>query len=423
VKYFFSALLLLFAVHPVFGKDISILIKDSASKAPVPFAAVRLGETGQGVIADLNGAAVLPENLTYEFIEVMAMGYESRKIAGQPDSVIWLKAKKETLAEVVVKPDYSKIRRIINQTINNRSRNNPEQYDWYQCHVYYKMIGDANLTDESPGADTTKTAREMAMFLNDQHLLISETYSIRSWKRPQKLQEEVIGSRFSGLKKSMITGLVTDILPFHAYTDYLALNGKDYRNPVSRGSEQWYKFNLRDEIMQGRDTIWMISFFPKKGDEGLHGTVYISSRDFAITNFIGGHTDTVLDNSVHIEQQYRLIDGKWFPRELNYTFHFFQTKRQEGIGFTLQGSSKIDSVSFAEDKDYRFDKVHTVKIQPGPSSFPSRPGAACAPIRWMPGRLVLMCSWTAFRKRRTWTFYFHLPASCWRRSFRSGRWT
>jgi hypothetical protein len=364
VKYLFSALLLLFIGHPIFGKDISIFIKDEATKTPVPFAAVRLGATGQGVIADLNGAAILPENLKYDFIEISAMGYESKKVAGKPDSVIWLKAKKETLAEVVVKPDYNKIRRIINQAVNNRGQNNPEQYDWYRCHVYYKMVADANLADTSAGADTSKNAREMAAFFNDQHLLLSETYSIRTWKRPQKLQEEVIGSRFSGFKKSLITGLVTDILPFHAYSDYLALNGKDYRNPVSRGSEQWYKFNLRDEILQGSDTIWMISFFPKKPDDGLQGTVYISSRDFAIANFIGNHTDTVLGNSVHIEQQYGLVNGKWFPKELNYTFHLLQSKRKEGIGITLKGNSQIDSVSFVEEKGFHFDKVHTVKLQP-----------------------------------------------------------
>jgi hypothetical protein len=162
-----------------------------------------------------------------------------------------------------VKPDYDKIRRIINQSVNKRDRNNPEKFDWYRCHVYYKMVADAYMVDNDGTPDTSKDAQELLEFFSSQHLLLSETYSIRTWKRPQKLQEEVIGSRLSGFKKSLITGLVTDILPFHAYSDYLALNGKDYRNPVSRGSAQWYKFNLRDEIMQGPDTIWMISFFPK----------------------------------------------------------------------------------------------------------------------------------------------------------------
>ena len=361
----FFLLLLAFCQVPAAAQELPILIKDASTKAPIPFAAIRLGATGQGVIADLYGKAVLPGTLPDGFIEITALGYEARKLTGMPDPVIFLKAKKESLAEVVVRPDDDKIRRIINTTVSRRDRHNPEHYDWYRCHVYYKMVADAYPRDKGFTSDTSKDAEALAAFLQNQHLLLSETYSIRSWKRPQKLQEEVIGSRFSGFKKSMITGLVTDVLPFHAYTDYVALNGKDYRNPVSRGSGQWYSFNLRDELLQGSDTVWIISFFPKRSASGgLRGTVYIHSADYAIANFIGSHVDTVLGNSVRVEQQYGEVAGKWFPRELNYVFHLMQKERKDGIGITLQGSSRIDSVSFVEEPRYRFDKLHTVKLRP-----------------------------------------------------------
>ncbi len=364
MKRFLYSFLFLGCCCPALGKDLSILIKDAATKSPVPFAAIRFGASGQGVISDIYGVAILPANLPDSYIEVTALGYEPRKIIGLPDSVIWLKSKKESLAEVVVKPDYDKIRRIINEAVSHRDQHNPEQYDWYRCHVYYKMVADAYPVGNNPGTDTSTDAKELAAFLESQHLILSETYSVRTWKRPQKLQEDVIGSRFSGFKKSMITGLVTDILPFHAYTDYLALNGADYRNPVSRGSAQWYIFNLRDELMQGADTIWMISFFPKKSKDGLRGTVYIHSGDYAITNLIGSHTDSLLGNSVRIEQQYGNVGGRWFPKELNYVFHLLQNARKDGIGITMKGASRIDSVSFAEERGYKFDKVHTVKLRP-----------------------------------------------------------
>ncbi len=355
-------ILLLLLAGPALGQRIRII--DAASDAPVPFAAIRLGNTGQGLIADLDGAAELRKTSPDGFVEISALGYEPARFALPVDSVLRLKAKRESLREVVVRPDEEKIRRIIRTAVDRRGRHNPEGYDWYRCHVYYKMVADAYPRDEGFSKDTAEDAIDITRFLEQQHLILSETYSIRTWKRPQKLQEEVIGSRFSGFKKSMITGLVTDILPFHAYTDYLALNGRDFRNPVSRGSGQWYGFNLRDELLQGADTLWIISFFPKKTGEGLRGSVYIHSGDYAISHFIGSHTDTTLGNTVRIEQQYRQVAGRWFPEQLNYVFHLMQKARKDGFGITMQGSSRIDSVYFDEDPRFRFDKAHTVKLRP-----------------------------------------------------------
>ena len=141
--------------------------------------------------------------------------------------------------------------------------------------------------------DTGKDGREIKDFLDKQHLLMSETYSIRTWKAPQHLQEDVIGSRFSGLKKSVFTSLVTGIVPFHAYNDYLTLNGKDYHNPVSRGFEQYYKFNLNDEIIQGDDTVWVLSFMPRgQRSNQMTGKVYINSNGYAISQIIARANDT-----------------------------------------------------------------------------------------------------------------------------------
>lgn len=348
---------------PAFAQDLKIQIKDAASKASVPFAAIRFGNSAQGVIADLYGNADVPTAIPDGFIEVSALGYESKSVPAPVEPLVYIAPKKSTLGEFVVRPDDDKIRRIIRRTIAARDRHNPEKYDWYRCHVYYKMRADAYPRDSAFKNDTSKDAASFAQFMERQHLIVSETYSIRSWKRPQKLQEEIVASRFSGFKKSMLNGLVTDILPFHAYADFIKLNGKDYRNPISRGAEQWYNFNLSDEILNGNDTVWIISFFPKKAGDVLRGLVYISSDGYAISNFIGSHKDAGLGNSVRIEQQYRKVGEHWFPAQLNYVFELMQHERKDGVGLTMQGSSRIDSVSFSEDPKFRFDKVHTVKLR------------------------------------------------------------
>ncbi len=382
------SMLLLFFVHTaLFAQHAnSGRIYDANSGEPVPFATIKFGETGRGVVAGLDGKFELPE-ADITSIEVSCLGYLPQKIMlPAADLNIRMQPVESALTDVVIKPPYEKIHRILNNVIANKSENDPNKYDWYRCNVYYKMIADIEpakpkinhgskkrLATESEKnkayADSVKRSR-VRDFLENQHLLMSETYSIRTWRKPQQLQEEVLASRFSGFKKSMFTGLVTDVLPFHAYTDYINLNGKDYHNPVSRGYERYYKFNIADEIVQGVDTVWIMSFTPRGHNTNeLKGTVYINSSGYAISQVIARAKDTMLNMDVRIEQQYEQLpvanNGKrWFPKHLNYVIDWQQGSGNSISAIHMKGYSRIDSVSWDEDKDFRFDKTHTVKLKP-----------------------------------------------------------
>jgi len=339
-------------------------VRDARTAKPLPFAAIKTGDKGQGVVADLDGrfTVSVPEGID---IEIHYLGYETLKqrISHTKDTLyLELVPAFNVINEVVIRPPREKIRRILNNAISHRDEHNPELYDWYRCHVYYKMLADAILPDTLLQHDS---AREIRNFLESQHLLMSETYSIRTWKRPQKLQEEILGSRVSGFKKSLFNGLVTDMLPFHAYSDYLVLNGKEYHNPISKGYGLRYQFALEDELLQGNDTTWLLSFKPKKGMSGLRGKVYISSDGYPITHLIATAYDSNLVREVRLEQQYTKVGDRWFPNQLNYIFNW-QVKSEKAFATVqMQGTSRIDSVSFDELRRFRFDKVHTVKLKAG----------------------------------------------------------
>ncbi len=370
----------LFAQHAGSGR-----IYDARSGEALPFATVRFGETDRGVVAGLDGKfEVTEQGITW--VEVSCLGYQPQKIIlTAADLVIRMQPAANKLTDVVVKPPYEKIRRILNDVIANKNENDPDKYDWYRCNVYYKMIVDlGRVSNAKTGKDKKQLSagkkkeaeqdsikqKRFQELIENQHLLMSETYSVRTWQKPQKLQEQVLASRFSGFKKSLFTSLVTDVLPFHAYTDYIALNGKDYHNPVSNGFEQHYRFNLVDEILQGADTVWILSFSPRGHNANeLKGTVYINSDGYGISQIIAIAKDTMLKMDVRIEQQYEQVpvtDNKkrWFPKHLNYIIDFTQQGSKAKVTYHMKGYSRIDSVSWKEDKDFRFDKTHTVKLEP-----------------------------------------------------------
>ncbi|MEI8280308.1 MAG: DUF5686 family protein [Bacteroidota bacterium] len=366
-----NLLIILFitSFYPCFAQElVKGQVLDNETKQTLPFATIKMADSKQGLITDMNGKFEISINNNVSYLEICYLGYNSYmlKLPVVGEQKIFLKPKEGGLSEVVVKPPYEKMRRIINAAIATRDIHNPDKYDWYQCHVYYKMIADIKVSDSffAKVKDTTFKDPQLKAILTDQHLMMSETYSIRTWEKPQKLQEQVLATKLSGFKKSMFTSLVTDILPFHAYSDFITLNSKEYHNPISKGFEQHYDFNLVDEIVQGKDTVWILSFRPKKGKNELNGTVYINSDEFAIAHIIAKAQNEQFHNSVSIEQQYKKDNGQWFPNQLNYVIEI-QQKTKDSLPYKIQmnGNSIIDSITYMKDNSFHFDKAHTVKVE------------------------------------------------------------
>ncbi len=289
----FFLIVFLFAFNPLRSQQITGQVTDTSGN-PLPFATIKFGNSKQGMMADLDGKFELIKKV--DFIEVSYLNFRSRLIkftANNNFYTISLMPLAADLNVVVVKSNSNKLKRILNNVVANKNRHNPDKYDWYRCRVYYKMV--ANLTPDSVYAsDTSSDAKMFNKLMDEQHLLVTETMSRRTWKRPASLQEEVIASRMSGFKKSIVSGLVTDVLPFHAYGEFINFNGKDYNSPISNGLFNRFQFQLMDEFMQDNDTIWIINFKPRQNPTDLAGSLFIHSNGFAIAQLIAHTTDSIL---------------------------------------------------------------------------------------------------------------------------------
>jgi hypothetical protein len=331
---------------------------------PLPFATIKFGNTGNGMIADLEGKFSFHTRPDYNFIEVSYLNFETKKILLTADSMqllIILSPVNAVLKDVVIRSKSNKLKRILNNVVAHRNQNNPDKYDWYQCKVYYKMVVDAHFDSVIQAKDTTHPPG-LIDALNENHAFITETYSKRTWAKPQRLQEEVYATKMSGLKKAVSPNLITDVLPFHAYTEFIKLSEKDYYSPITPGLFQRFDFKLKDEIKNGKDTVWVISFTPKI-EQQLRGVLYINSNNYAVAHIIAHSIDTVLHKDLGFEQQYSFTNGRWFPQQLNFTSKI--DVPFPPVSFTMKGVSLIDSVSFIRDERFHFDKAHTIILQNG----------------------------------------------------------
>ncbi len=339
------------------------IVQDAQTGRGIPFASLRLSPGNSGTVADLMGNFSL-ETTDAKAIEISSVGYEARRISlpisQSPVLIKLYPAKEAELKEVTIGSPVKKIRRLLNAAIAARDKHNPEKRPEYQCRVYYKMIADATF---DALADDSATREKIKHFEQTQHLLIAETYSIRSFRRPASLQEDITATRFSGLSSPAFTNLVTDILPFQIQSDFIRLGQTDYPNPIAKGYETRYDFRLLEELQNGPDTVWILAYKPKKTVRGLQGQISLHSNGYVAAQMIAEARDTALRQSTRIDIQYAQTAGQWFPDKLNYKMEWrqFMGKKQDVF---ISGSSRIDSISFALPPRFRFDKAHTSRLAP-----------------------------------------------------------
>jgi hypothetical protein len=364
------------------------IVVDSISKQPLPFATVQAGNQSKGVISNIDGKFSIALNQAGP-IQFSYSGYRSKTVLSsthkENDSVMLVPVS-NTLQEVVIKSQTDKIARIINTAIESKSLHNPDKYTSYECNSYYKMIvdikkyGNYNMDSirhhhdslrsvriakrkqkDSTGADTSRRIS----FVLPSHVFMTETYTKRLYKRPAQTQEILLASKVSGLSKTYFANIITDVLPFHVYTDYIFLNATDFINPIAKGWKGRYQFSLEDELIINQDTVFIFRYAPKRGTSfnSLSGLVYINSNGYAISHFTGNSnaTDSAGKRFIKFEHIYQLVDGKWFPQEMNYDFGIPKVP-EPYMQLVWNGHSLIDSVLFGVTPSYKFDKAHPTKF-------------------------------------------------------------
>lgn len=335
-------------------------IIDSETKEPLAFATVVInGDSRRGVSSDIEGLFSYKSTSPISTISCSYMGYENFSTAvskGTTEIVIALVRSKFDLTEVVIESGENPANAIMRKVIANKEINNPENISSFKYRSYNKLIYDYR----SESADK-KDSIFMRQKLKGSHFFMMESVTNRKFIKPDISEEVVIATKVSGFKNPTFASLATDFQPFSFYKDNIKLFNINYLNPISKGSLKKYKFRIEDTLYQQKDTVYILSFkpLPNKNFDGLKGFLYINTNKYAVQNVIASPFEKGKID-IKIQQQYVLIDDKyWFPQQLNYAlvFNEFPTPR---IGMLIDGKSYIDQVEVdvpLQKKDFSLESV------------------------------------------------------------------
>jgi hypothetical protein len=348
-------------------------VVDAKNREPLAFVPVTIAGTQQGVVSDIDGRFQLNVPALPVTLRTSYVGYAAKEIIIERsgDLLVELQQTSAELTEVVVDGSINPAHRIIQQVHANRRESDSKRYHAYRYTSYSKTVftgalDSALLQDPSKRATLDTSDQELVDLLDRQHILLMEGATKRAFIPPSSSKEEVIAMRMSGLKDPSLLALSAQTETFSIYDPLISISGKSYLGPIGQGSWNKYRFVLEDTLWQGADTVFVISYRPRRGKnfDALKGTLYINTNGYAVQNVIAepAERDGMSVKFQQLHQRVRTSSGaeKWFPVQLN-TSIYMDNVMVDGVGIVGIGRTYLRDIEL--DADVQRKEVRGPEIQ------------------------------------------------------------
>ncbi len=388
---------------------ISGMVIDSKTKEPLPFVNIIINHGDLGGTTDIDGKFSMRSSMAIVSLRFSYVGYEliNYQVGMKTNNLVIQMAPKEIdLSEVEILPGINPAHRIIRNAMANRENNDPEKVGTFSYTAYDKtvftldmdttlkndfsalvdtsMLGnfqemDMGFTIKPDSLKMNSTVKDSSLrfiekLISKQYLFLMENVTKRKFMAPDKNYNQVIATKMAGFKDPILVFLATQIQSFSFYKPYITIFQKEYVNPIGSGSLGKYFFKIEDTTFQGKDTVFIISFRPRKGTnfDGMKGVIAINSHLWGIQNVSAEPFPNTGGFMIRIHQLYELIDStQWFPVQLNtdVVFNNLRVNKYKPVG---SGRSYIKDIVLNPELvrrefnhlDVEVDKAATSRSEP-----------------------------------------------------------
>lgn len=288
-------------------------VLDSLTHEPISFASVYDKDSPSlGTSANIDGYINFHPSMNGHHIRITSIGYRTLDTIYNSDlKLIYLSRVSKELDEVIIKATDNPAIEILRKVLQYRKDNSLDDIPYYQCLTYLKTKASLSGTKDTVnvvfGKDTVAFPRV---------LMISESVVQKHYQRYNKSYENVLLSSVSGLKEPNFAFTTSDLQSMDPYESMIRLYGREYINPVSNLSWLKYRFNLSRKYTEGKDTLYVINFWPKsKASNAFKGFLIISSKKWGIQKVrLETYSEDLYPVILHLENSYQT--GRWFPEKM-----------------------------------------------------------------------------------------------------------
>ena len=294
------------AVRPFASTRIHGVVTDSVTGEPVEYATVFLIGTGRGELTDEKGRFDIHTNLSFDSVEVSAMGYNTRRwgVIPQPDVKFnpQLSPIGVALSEVIIKPRKEKYSKRNNPAVDmmrrirrDRDLHSPltkENYNYTKHEAITWAYNEYNAGDSTKPAgrfaftrnyvDTSEVTGKPILNLIKRDK-ISDVYR-RTF--PSEGEKEVVrGMRNAGidgfLDEESMQRFYEDVMrEIDIYTNDVTVLQNRFVSPLSAIAPDFYKFYLTDTVTIDTLRCAELTFVPRNPlNKGFTGRLYVDIND------------------------------------------------------------------------------------------------------------------------------------------------
>ena len=196
------------------------------------------------------------------------------------------------LQEVEIVAGVNPANRWIDSVIAHKEWNSPYSNASFKVTQYHKFF----VTRYHPDSMDLKP-----------YYLLNESVNELYYKKPLREHTRIIASKTSVARNPILSVLLTLSQTFSLYrSDYVEILEVKYVNPIMKNTHKYYNFQLRDTIFNDKDTVYVISYEPKKNlvFNALQGLLYVSTDGFALTEVYAQSAKNFEALPIRIYQKY-----------------------------------------------------------------------------------------------------------------------
>lgn len=304
-------------------------IKDAAGQ-PISFASVHIKNTTTGTSANIDGFYSFSIHPGKYSVVYKAVGYKAKEkellITGDVVQNINLDPEVYTLQEVTITnnaedPAYEIIRQVI-----KKREEHLKELDAYTTNVYIKGVQKlVGAPKKVFGKDVQKV---LDLDTNRKGILyLSESTSIFSFQRPDKIHEVMISSKTAGQNNAFSFNKASDLM-INFYENILLedkLSARGFVSPISDNALFYYRYKLLGETIDNGTTVYKIQVIPRrKHDPAFEGVIYIKDKTWHLVNtdlYLTKNTGINLLDTLNIAQQFLKTGDTYVPSNINFKFN------------------------------------------------------------------------------------------------------
>ena len=284
----------------------NILIVDSITNDPLPFASVSLSENSRiRQQSDIEGNLSLPFSIKGKTIKVSYPGYQDKTFKWEPKDTLWLVRMIPEgfyLDEVVIKPKHYKYSKknnpavdFVNKIRKNANNYNPSRMPFYSYDIYEKtLIGINNFNGDFEGGFLGGKGKFLQNYIDTSErtgsrlldLILKEKLSTRIMRDDPHSQKEIITAYRSvgadeildqGNMKVILDDVVREV---DIYNSSINILQNRFVSPLSNIGPDFYRYYLTDTVYIGSEKCVELSFSPHNPQSmGFNGKLYVPVED------------------------------------------------------------------------------------------------------------------------------------------------